>query len=105
MFEKIAREDDVERSVGKIPGLGAILFKEGHIRIQMLPRVRIQIHCEFLPARGDVDELALTAAKVQDRVVRRDIPREKLRDQCFPHSSPIFDVRIEPIAIDAFELV
>src|ERR1700730_532315 len=69
MLEKIAGENDIQRSILQRPFCRTILMDELDLRIQMLRRFRVEVHPIFFPSPDRVNEFAPSAAKIKDRTI------------------------------------
>lgn len=65
MLKEIAREYDIERLLPDSPGLRTILLYDRDFRMRHVLGFRIQIHSKLLARRYRINELAISAAKIQ----------------------------------------
>jgi len=105
VLEEITREHGVEEVVGKGPARGAILLQQDYVSRGMVRRGGIQIH-PILPGANDViDELAISAAEVQNLVIRADPTREEIRGEDAPDTISIVQITPEPAMVDFLQIL
>jgi|SRR6516164_1868701 len=89
MLEKIARENNVERSVFQRPSSRTVLMDERYLRNHMFGRFRIEIHPVLFASLNRIDEFAPPTTKIEDRAVLWNKALKKRVAKLYPDSRPI----------------
>src|SRR5215468_8395276 len=66
VFEEIAGKNDVQFRVAQRPGGRTVLLDQLDFRCDVFPGARIEVHPEFPGCLDLIDELAITAAEIED---------------------------------------
>jgi hypothetical protein len=99
MFEEIAGKNNIDGRIRNAPRFHGVLFDKCHIGSKQLPCLRIQIHSQFLSATQVVDELTVSAAQVQDGLVRTNEPGEVCGDYRSPYAISVVCVTAKPAGV------
>jgi hypothetical protein len=92
VFEKIAREDDVQGGIGNLPVAAAVLKMELNIGSEVVRRRGIEVHRVACAAADVIDEFAVATAEVEDGGVCGDQGLEKIGDKNIPEFGAIGSV-------------
>src|ERR1019366_7213680 len=104
MFEEIAGKNNIDGRIRDAPRFHAVLFDKCHIGSKKLPCLRIQIHSQFLSAAQVVDELTVSAAQVQDGLVRTNESGEVRSDYRLPYAISVVCVATKSTSVQLFQL-
>jgi hypothetical protein len=104
MFEEVTGEYGVQEIIIERPPGGAILLKQADVLGRVVRRGGIQIHAILLGACDVVDELAISAAEIQNPIGRPDPPREEVRGKGLPDSVSIIQIPLKPPDIDLLQI-
>src|SRR5947209_4064814 len=88
MFEEVACEREINRSVRNGAEIGNICDDSFHCRIEILPNGLPAIEAYSAPSIHVVDELAVTASEIENTVVGCDPLSEIIAPKRFPEDFP-----------------
>ena len=104
VLEKIAGEDDIERTIGERPAGRAVLQQKLHVRAEVPRRVRVQIHRIFFTGADGVAEFAIAAAEIENRLFFANKPLKPIAAEHLPHALAILDAGGKTRVVDTLEI-